>query len=106
MRTRIALSLGALLLAGGAAFAGTALATAEQPPAPTTTRPAPEPTARPEPGQPPRATTAPRDPRATPAQAPGPDGRPGTPDRRVPRAVPAGPVGDLHLPAIVEGAGN
>ncbi|MFK0247035.1 hypothetical protein ACIQUM_20240 [Amycolatopsis azurea] len=105
LRTRIALTLGALLLAGGAAFATTSLASADQsapsstvtpapqPPtkAPTTDAPAPAPT---------RVTTAPpREVPKTPSVA-----APG--EHRVPKAVPAGPTGDLHLPAIVEGAGN
>ncbi|OXM50539.1 hypothetical protein CFP71_27520 [Amycolatopsis thailandensis] len=104
LRTRIALTLGALLLAGGAAFATTSLASADQsapsstvtpapqPPtkAPTTDKPAPAPT---------RATTEPRPAQRTPeVAAPG--------EHRVPKAVPAGPTGDLNLPAIVEGAGN
>ncbi|MFD5089711.1 hypothetical protein ACFWMR_03870 [Amycolatopsis thailandensis] len=108
LRTRIALSLGALLLAGGAAFATTSLASADQSapsptatqapqppqPAPTTTKPAEQPT---------RATTAPpRDPR--PARKTPEVAAPG--EHRVPKAVPAGPTGDLNLPAIVEGAGN
>ncbi|MGK4593614.1 hypothetical protein [Amycolatopsis sp. w19] len=104
LRTRIALTLGALLLAGGAAFATTSLASADQSaPSPTATQapqpPAKEPTTT-RPAEPPRATTAP--PRSLPqtpaVAAPG--------EHRVPKAVPAGPTGDLHLPAIVEGAGN
>jgi hypothetical protein len=103
LRTRIALSLGALLLAGGAAFATTSLASADQSaPTPTVTQAPPQPTQAPtttKPGEPPRATTAPRPAQKTPAVA-----APG--EHRVPKAVPAGPTGDLHLPAIVEGAGN
>ncbi|MFC3449631.1 hypothetical protein [Amycolatopsis speibonae] len=106
LRTRIALSLGALLLAGGAAFATTSLASADQSAPSSTVTPAPQPTQAPttaKPVEPPRATTAPaRDPRPvqkTPAVA-----APG--EHRVPKAVPAGPTGDLNLPAIVEGAGN
>ncbi|MEU3623531.1 hypothetical protein BS329_27845 [Amycolatopsis coloradensis] len=100
LRTRIALSLGALLLAGGAAFATTSLASADQSaPSPTVTQaPAPAPTTA-KPGEPPRATTAPRPAQETPSVA-----APG--EHRVPKAVPAGPTGDLNLPAIVEGAGN
>lgn len=108
LRTRIALSLGALLLAGGAAFATTSLASADQSaPSPTITQaptqaPAPAPTTA-KPGEPPRVTTAPpRDPR--PAQKTPSVSAPG--EHRVPKAVPAGPTGDLNLPAIVEGAGN
>jgi hypothetical protein len=100
LRIRIALSLGAFLLAGGALM-GTAIATAApaqvQPPvatsttsapsqAPSTTRPAPT-TAAPSQAQRPGA-----EPTVAPA--------PGT--ARVPRAIPAGPTGDLHLPAITE----
>ncbi|MFJ8912061.1 hypothetical protein [Amycolatopsis sp. NPDC102389] len=104
LRTRIALSLGALLLAGGAAFATTSLASADQSaPSPTVTQAPQPPTAAPtstRPAEPPRATTAPpRDVTKKPGVA-----APG--EHRVPKAVPAGPTGDLHLPAIVEGAGN
>ncbi|AUI63044.1 hypothetical protein [Amycolatopsis sp. BJA-103] len=104
LRTRIALSLGALLLAGGAAFATTSLASADQSaPSPTVTQapteaPAPAPTTT-KPGEPPRVTTAPRPAQKTPSVA-----APG--EHRVPKAVPAGPTGDLNLPAVVEGAGN
>ena len=98
MRIRIALTLGALVLAGGALTGGIALASEAQ--APTqTTRPN-EPTVAP---APPRATTSRP---AVPTAAPAP--RDTTrPDRagqipRVPRAVPAGPTGDLHLPAVWE----
>ncbi|MBB5854529.1 hypothetical protein HDA45_004616 [Amycolatopsis umgeniensis] len=101
MRTRIALSLGALLLAGGAAFATTSLASADQSaPSPTATQaPAPAPTTA-KPAEPTRATTAaPQPAQKTPAVE-----KPG--QHRVPKAVPAGPTGDLNLPAIVEGAGN
>ncbi|MGW3996362.1 hypothetical protein [Amycolatopsis sp. NPDC004772] len=101
MRIRIALTLGALVLAGGALTGGIALASEAQAPAPTQTQvtrpgeptvaPAPEPTrTRP---QTPSAVPAPRE-TSRPArtgQAP-----------RVPRAVPAGPTGDLHLPAVWE----
>ncbi|MEU3768926.1 hypothetical protein AB0E55_28065 [Amycolatopsis keratiniphila] len=104
LRTRIALTLGALLLAGGAAFATTSLASADQSAPSSTVTPAPEPPTKAptttRPAEPPRATTAP--PREVPktptVAAPG--------EHRVPKAVPAGPTGDLHLPAIVEGAGN
>ncbi|GAB3706272.1 hypothetical protein GCM10027598_08340 [Amycolatopsis oliviviridis] len=104
LRTRIALTLGALLLAGGAAFATTSLASADQSAPSSTVTPAPQPPAKTptteRPAEPPRATTAPpREVPRTPAVA-----APG--EHRVPKAVPAGPTGDLHLPAIVEGAGN
>ncbi|WP_340686794.1 hypothetical protein LCL61_11320 [Amycolatopsis coloradensis] len=105
LRTRIALSLGALLLAGGAAFATTSLASADQSaPSPTTTQAPQPPTKAPTaaPGEPTRATTAP--PAPTPAKTGAAVVKPG--EHRVPKAVPAGPTGDLHLPAIVEGAGN
>ncbi|MCR6485533.1 hypothetical protein M8542_22155 [Amycolatopsis sp. OK19-0408] len=98
MRIRIALSLGALVLAGGALTGGIALASEAQPPAPTTVRPTQAPT------EPPsaipttsRATKAPTAVPAPPREATkAPSARP----QRVPRAVPAGPTGDLHLPAI------
>ncbi|MGY6656682.1 hypothetical protein ACXIZN_31400 [Amycolatopsis sp. TRM77291] len=100
LRTRIALSLGALLLAGGAAFATTSLASADQSaPSPTATQ---APTAAP--GEPTRATTAPARPEPAPQTTRPGVVKPG--EHRVPKAVPAGPTGDLHLPAIVEGAGN
>ncbi|WP_414936161.1 hypothetical protein [Amycolatopsis sp. cmx-11-51] len=106
LRTRIALSVGALLLAGGAAFFGTSLASADQSaPSPTSTQAPnqpPQPTQAPttaKPADPTRATTAPRPAQETPSVvAPG--------EHRVPKAVPAGPTGDLNLPAIVEGAGS
>jgi hypothetical protein len=95
LRIRIALTLGALVLAGGALTGGIALASEAQAPVPTTqeTRPSdptvapPRPaTSRPAADQAPRTT---RPDHAGPAQ-------------RVPRAVPAGPTGDLHLPAVWE----
>jgi len=105
LRTRIALTLGALLLAGGAAFATTSLASADQSaPSPTATQ-APSavpPTTRP--AEPPRATTAPPRPEPAPRTTRPAVSKPG--EHRVPKAVPAGPTGDLHLPAVVEGAGN
>lgn len=100
LRTRIALSLGALLLAGGAAFATTSLASADQSaPTPTTTQPAPAPpTARPT--QAPGVTAAPPRAEPTPGQKPrAAVEKPG--EHRVPKAVPAGPTGDLNLPAVV-----
>ncbi|RSN58513.1 hypothetical protein DMH01_20885 [Amycolatopsis sp. WAC 04182] len=105
LRTRIALSLGALLLAGGAAFATTSLASADQSaPSPTTTQAPQPPTQAPTavPGEPTRATTAP--PAPAPPKTSAAVVKPG--EHRVPKAVPAGPTGDLHLPAIVEGAGS
>ncbi|OXM71617.1 hypothetical protein [Amycolatopsis vastitatis] len=95
MRIRIALTLGALVLAGGALTGGIALASEAQAPVPTTqeTRPneptvaTPRPTSSRPVDQAPRTTTRP----APAKQAP-----------RVPRAVPAGPTGDLHLPAVWE----
>jgi hypothetical protein len=100
LRIRIALTLGALVLAGGALTGGIALASEAQAPAPTTqvTRPG-EPTLAP----PAPATTRTR-PQA-PIAVPGPRDTtvPRTgPAPRVPRAVPAGPTGDLHLPAVWE----
>ncbi|MGW3966348.1 hypothetical protein ACWED2_41470 [Amycolatopsis sp. NPDC005003] len=100
MRIRIALTLGALVLAGGALTGGIALASeAQAPAAPTTqvTRPG-EPTVAPAPAtrtrsQAPSAVPAPREARPVPATGKAP---------RVPRAVPAGPTGDLHLPAVWE----
>ncbi|WIY04044.1 hypothetical protein QRX60_09410 [Amycolatopsis mongoliensis] len=95
MRIRIALSLGALVLAGGALTGGVALASDAQPSAPTaTTRPTEPPSAIPTTSRrPTKAPTAvpapPREATRAPAAVP-----------RVPRAVPAGPTGDLHLPAI------
>lgn len=91
MRIRIALTLGALVLAGGALTGGIALATQ-----PTTTPPLPTQTTKPAPADP----TASTRPGATEAPQPA-SVRPG-PAPRVPKAVPAGPVGDLHLPAIGE----
>jgi hypothetical protein len=99
LRIRIALTLGALVLAGGALTGGIALASQPAPTAPSaqpteTTRPAPPQSTRPGPS----ATVAPvpaTSRAAKPAQV-----LPGAP--RVPRAVPAGPTGDLHLPAIGE----
>ncbi|WP_410668266.1 hypothetical protein [Amycolatopsis sp. cmx-4-68] len=95
MRIRIALSLGALVLAGGALTGGIALASEAQAPAPasTTVQPTQPPRAVPTTSRPGRPTVAPA-PRDT--QAPVAAPRTG----RVPRAVPAGPTGDLHLPAI------
>jgi hypothetical protein len=95
LRIRIALSLGAFLLAGGALM-GTAIATAApaqvQPPVATsTTAPVPATSQAPEP-----TMATPPATRTTTTEAPAP----GT--ARVPRAIPAGPTGDLHLPAITE----
>ncbi len=95
MRIRIALSLGALVLAGGALTGGIAMA-APSPTAPpqATTRPAEPPTQAPAPQATRKPVSAPS---AVPAttRAPRAEQAP-----RVPRAVPAGPTGDLHLPAI------
>ena len=98
MRIRIALSLGALVLAGGALTGGIALASEAQPPAPSaTTRPTEPPSARP---------TDTRKPTEAPTAVPAPpreaEKAPSTRPQRVPRAVPAGPTGDLNLPAVWE----
>jgi hypothetical protein len=98
LRIRIALTLGALVLAGGALTGGIALASeAQAPAAPTTqvTRPG-EPTVAPAP-----VSTRPQRPSAVPAPRETTKPRTG-PAPRVPRAVPAGPTGDLHLPAVWE----
>ncbi|HEY2057648.1 MAG TPA: hypothetical protein VGH57_04665 [Amycolatopsis sp.] len=100
MRIRFALSLGALLLAGGAIAGGIASAA----PAPTapqqaTTAPAPvsgKPSAQPAPEAPTEMQKPGVAPRPAPAVV-----TPGKPRAaRVPTAIPAGPTGDLHLPAI------
>jgi uncharacterized membrane protein len=98
LRIRIALSLGALVLAGGALTGGIALASEAQPPAPSaTTRPTQPPSAMP---------TDTRKPAEAPSAVPAPPREatkaPSTRPQRVPRAVPAGPTGDLHLPAVWE----
>ncbi|WP_326567845.1 hypothetical protein VSH64_39470 [Amycolatopsis rhabdoformis] len=100
MRIRFAVSVGALLLVGGA-LTGGAVAFA-QPAPPTATRPAAPPqastaaptlpTKRPTEVAPPTAV-----PTRMPAQAPGVKA-PGS--VRVPTAIPAGPTGDLNLPDI------
>jgi hypothetical protein len=100
LRIRIALSLGAFLLAGGALM-GTAMATAApaqvQPPTSTTAPAQAPPTAAPtRPELTPVPTT--RKPQVAPGVAQ--EKAPGA--VRVPRAIPAGPTGDLHLPAITE----
>ncbi|MEV7093341.1 hypothetical protein AB0M80_10920 [Amycolatopsis sp. NPDC051045] len=97
MRIRIALTLGALVLAGGALTGGIALASEAQAPAPTTqvTRPG-EPTVAPAP-----VSTRPNVPAVSTAPTEARPARTG-PAPRVPRAVPAGPTGDLHLPAVWE----
>ncbi|MEC3975440.1 hypothetical protein [Amycolatopsis sp. H20-H5] len=98
MRIRIALSVGALLLAGGAVM-GTTMATAQpKPSAPPTVTQAPAPSAVPTSTRPPQVTNAPTESRGV-VPAPTRDGS----KPRVPRAVPAGPTGDLHLPAITDG---
>ncbi|WP_344861946.1 hypothetical protein [Amycolatopsis ultiminotia] len=106
MRIRFALGIGALLLAGGAVTGGAVAFAAPDAP-PTTQAPAGAPAQSP--------TDAPPAPSRTgtpPAQAPtdAPSARPSEPGRqapaprsngnRVPSAVPAGPTGDLHLPAV------
>jgi len=96
LRIRIALTLGALVLAGGALTGGIALAD-QAPTAPTTARPS-EPTVAPAPVPSQRPATS-RAPIAVPQATTAPGARP-APGRRVPIAVPAGPTGDLHLPAI------
>jgi hypothetical protein len=96
LRIRIALSLGALVLAGGALTGGIAMASQSQPTAPpqATTRPTEPPSAAP-----PQATT--RKPVSAPSAIPATTKPPRAEQApRVPRAVPAGPTGDLHLPAI------
>ena len=99
MRIRIALTLGALVLAGGALTGGIALASEAQQPAPTATTVRPsEPTVAPAPVT---TRTRPQTPSAIPATSRAPIAVPGT-SPRVPRAVPAGPTGDLHLPAVWE----
>ncbi|MEV4051514.1 hypothetical protein AB0J55_10025 [Amycolatopsis sp. NPDC049688] len=100
MRIRIALTLGALVLAGGALTGGIALASeAQAPAAPTTqvTRPG-EPTVAPAPVT---TRTRPQPPIAVPVPRETTNPRTGAAPR-VPRAVPAGPTGDLHLPAVWE----
>ena len=101
MRIRIALTLGALVLAGGALTGGIALASeAQAPNAPTTA-----PTQATRPGEPTVAPNVPTSSRPAPSAMPAPrettKPRPGQAPR-VPRAVPAGPTGDLHLPAVWE----
>ncbi|MFC4085311.1 hypothetical protein [Amycolatopsis samaneae] len=93
----MALTVGALLLAGGAVTAGTALAT-DQP----TISPSPAPTDRPT-SESPAATPGPAatDRQTTKAPAPAPAGSRPT-ENRVPKAIPAGPVGATWLPAIGE----
>jgi hypothetical protein len=94
LRIRIALSLGALVLAGGALTGGIALASEAQPPAPSaTTRPTEPPSAVPATSR--RPTKAP-----TAVPAPPREATKAPSAVRVPRAVPAGPTGDLRLPAI------
>jgi hypothetical protein len=103
VRIRVALTLGAFLIAGGA-FTGTAMAGAAEAPAQpsATTAPPAEPTlaTSPTPGQ------LPSRPEAVPATSTPPVTRlpasvaPSAIPQRVPRAIPAGPTGDLHLPAI------
>ena len=102
MRIRIALTLGALVLAGGALTGGIALASDAQAPAvpvPTqvTTRPN-----VPTESRPPLPTDARTLGQA--AQAPRTTPRPDRAGRApvVPRAIPAGPTGDLNLPAVWE----
>lgn len=101
MRIRIALTLGALVLAGGALTGGIALASEAQAPAQPTqtqvTRPG-EPTVAPVPAT---SRTRPQPPVAVPVPRETTKPRTGVVPR-VPRAVPAGPTGDLHLPAVWE----
>ena len=97
MRIRIALTLGALVLAGGTLTGGIALASDAQAPAPATTQ-----QTRPnEPTQMPVPTTS-RPDRQPPVAVPAPRETTKPRNVRVPRAVPAGPTGDLHLPAVWE----
>ncbi len=99
MRIRIALTLGALVLAGGALTGGIALASEAQAPSPTQTTVA-------RPGEPTVAPPRPATSRPAPSVNPAPreTTRAARPEQapRVPRAVPAGPTGDLHLPAVWE----
>jgi hypothetical protein len=100
LRIRVALTLGAFLIAGGA-FTGTALASTAAPaPAPTVTS-APAPTQM-KPTDPRQVLTEKmRADAKAKADAAAPRAtRPAAAPVRVPRAIPAGPTGDLHLPAI------
>ncbi|MEU4671857.1 hypothetical protein AB0F91_28750 [Amycolatopsis sp. NPDC023774] len=102
MRIRFALTVGALLLAGGARTGGAVAFAQPSPPTaqPTTPVQAPPtatarptlPTQRPTEVAPPTAV-----PTRMPAQAPGVKAPSGG---RVPTAIPVGPAGDLNLPDI------
>jgi hypothetical protein len=99
LRIRIALTLGALVLAGGALTGGIALASDAQAPAAPTTQPS-DPTLAPAPAT---SRTRPQAPTAVPVPRETTTRKPATgPAPRVPRAVPAGPTGDLNLPAVWE----
>ncbi|MEV6896977.1 hypothetical protein [Amycolatopsis sp. NPDC051372] len=104
MRIRFALSVGALLLVGGAVTGGAVAFAQPAPPSAATqpTVPAQEPpsaTTRPTlPAQRPTEVAPPTAvPTRMPAQAPGVRAPSGV---RVPTAIPAGPTGDLNLPDI------
>ncbi|MEU5257386.1 hypothetical protein [Amycolatopsis sp. NPDC021455] len=99
MRIRIALTLGALVLAGGALTGGIALADqAPAAPTQTTVRPTDPPTVVPAPAT---SRTRPQVPTNVPVPRETQKPRTGQAPR-VPRAVPAGPTGDLNLPAVWE----
>ncbi|MGW4483957.1 hypothetical protein ACWEOE_08960 [Amycolatopsis sp. NPDC004368] len=94
MRIRFAVGVGALLLAGGALTGGAVAFARPAPPSSQPTRvtpPAQAPSSAPteRPGTPPTAVPTRV---APPVKAPG--------AVRVPTAIPAGPTGDLNLPAI------
>jgi hypothetical protein len=95
LRIRIALTLGTFLLAG-CAIAGTALADTSS--SPTTSAPG---TAAP--AQPTTSATNPASARPRAGGRRPPSFVPGRPAPAVPKAIPAGPTGDLHLPAITDG---
>lgn len=96
IRVRVALTLGAFLIAGGA-LAGTAAAAPSTPPSAT---PAPS-TAATVPQVRPAAPLPDQEAAKRKADAAAKAGvAPRSGKVRVPTAIPAGPVGDLHLPAI------
>ncbi|MBB4686706.1 hypothetical protein [Amycolatopsis jiangsuensis] len=99
MRIRFAVGFGALLLAGGIATGGAVAFASDTPSEPRPAPSAPQaPSQAPTDAPRPSATRAPEPDRSRPSaspQAPRSNGK-----VRVPTAVPAGPTGDLHLPAI------